>query len=168
MDKWREPVRIHSHQKKWYDAIWSGSMWRADCLDGHRSAGECSGTACSNQHRAFVDGNLNLKITLSVDWFGPFRGKYSGWHSTGAILMRIDNLPAHMTTLDRQCNGIHLVGLLPGPREQSKVRIQKFLRLITDELKVLDGEGAIITTAQHPEGKYCRSANAGWPHTDYR
>uniref|UniRef100_V5GTT2 Uncharacterized protein n=1 Tax=Kalmanozyma brasiliensis (strain GHG001) TaxID=1365824 RepID=V5GTT2_KALBG len=101
----------------------------------------------------FVDLGDHIKITLSIDWFTPFKGRYSGWHSSGAILMRIDNIPKNTISLDRKCAGIHLVGLLPGPKEQDVKMLTPFLQLITDELKMLYRDGIRIKTARHPEGR---------------
>lgn len=148
LDEWREDLGNNESAHPFiYDEVWSGSKWLADCCQT-----ECDSN-CTQRHRAFVDGGLNLKITLSVDWFGPFRGKFHGWHSTGAILLRIDNLPARLTTLDRQSRGIHLVGLLPGPKEQMKEKLQKYLQLIVDELKEFD-TGVKLVTSRFPQGKF--------------
>ncbi|SPO30242.1 uncharacterized protein UTRI_05706 [Ustilago trichophora] len=90
-------------------------------------------------------------------WFGPQKGKFHEWHSTGAILLRIDNLPARLTTHDRRCLGTHLVGLLPGPRESSATRLQKFLDLIVDELLDFDLRGKTIKTYAQPEGELVKA-----------
>jgi len=102
----------------------------------------------------FIDGDgLRIKITLSVDWFGTFKGRYSGWHSSGAIMARIDNLLASLITLDRRCAGIHLVGLIPGPKESSNSELEPYLKLVTDELAKLFVDGVRIRTSRYPEGE---------------
>ncbi|SPO27060.1 uncharacterized protein UTRI_10691 [Ustilago trichophora] len=134
-----------AHRRR-YGEIITGPAWLEDCDSG---AEECR-RRCHHEHAPFVAAGLNLKVTLSVDWFGPQKGKFHEWHSTGAILLRIDNLPARLTTHDRRCLGIHLVGLLPGPKESSATRLQKFLDLIVDELLDFDLRGKVLKTFGHP------------------
>ncbi|TKY89744.1 hypothetical protein EX895_001529 [Sporisorium graminicola] len=136
-----------------YAEISSGSAWLEDCGDG---ASACQ-YRCQLGHAPFVATGLNLKVTLSVDWFGPHKGKFHEWHSTGAVLLRIDNLPARLTTYDRRCLGIHLVGLLPGPKDTTAQNLQKFLKLIVEELKDFDGDGKLIPTLNHPEGEHVQA-----------
>ena len=71
--------------------------------------------------------------------------------------MRIDNLPAQLMTHDWCCLGIHLVGLLPGPKEMLVLQLQKFLKLLIDELKDFDSTGKVIKTSGHPEGKLVKA-----------
>ncbi|SPO22285.1 uncharacterized protein UTRI_00963 [Ustilago trichophora] len=136
-----------------YGEIPTGSAWLEDCSS---SAQDCR-RRCHHGHAPFVAAGLNLKVTLSVDWFGPHKGKFHGWHSTGAILLRIDNLPAQLTTHDRRCLGVHLVGLLPGPKDTAAVQLQKFLKLIVDELKDFASDGKVIKTVGHPEGELVKA-----------
>ncbi|SPO28739.1 uncharacterized protein UTRI_04617 [Ustilago trichophora] len=136
-----------------YSEVATGSAWLEDCGD---SAEDCR-RQCQRNHAPFVAAGLNLKVTLSVDWFGPQKGKFHEWHSTGAILLRIDNLPARSTTHDRRCLGTHLVGLLPGPKESSAARLQKFLKLVVDELKDFSLNGKVIKTHVRPEGELVKA-----------
>ena len=155
LDEWKAaPPQPQEDQR--YGEIWTGEAWRQDCTHF-----ECP-TPCRFKHTAFVDdGDLNLKITLNVDWFGPHKGRHVGYHSIGAILMRIDNLPERFSTLDRRCFGIHLIGLLPGPKEASKKPFMRYLQLVVDELIDLDRNGRLISTARHPEGKLSSSRYKG-------
>ena len=67
--------------------------------------------------------------------------------------MQIDNLPACLTTHDWCCLGIHLIGLLPSPKETLVLQLQKFLKLFVDELKDFGSTSKVIKTFGHPEGK---------------
>ncbi|SPO23113.1 uncharacterized protein UTRI_01791 [Ustilago trichophora] len=144
--------RTVTHRRR-YNEVVTGSAWLEDCDHG---AEDCRGQ-CHHDHTPFVAAGLNLKVTLLVDWFGPQKGKFHEWHSTGAILLRIDNLPAQLTTHDRRCLGTHLVGLLPGPRESSAARLQSFLTLIVDELLEFDLRGKVLKTHGHPEGELIKA-----------
>jgi len=129
-----------------FDTLWSGEAWRADCSNPH-----CE-PPCQ-RHLSFVDYPGNIKITLSVDWFGAFKGRYSGYHTSGAVLIRIDNIPQNLASLDRRCAGIHVVGILPGPKEPNLAQLSAYLKLVTDELCTLYRDGIFIKTARYPEGK---------------
>ncbi|SPO30873.1 uncharacterized protein UTRI_10255 [Ustilago trichophora] len=60
-------------------------------------------------------------------------------------------------THDWCCLGIHLVGLLPGPKDTSAAHLQKFLKLIVDELKDFEAEGKVIQTFGHPKGEQVKA-----------
>ncbi|CDU23132.1 uncharacterized protein SPSC_01762 [Sporisorium scitamineum] len=134
----------------WYDSVRIGKAWRDDC-----TRVSCK-TPCTD-HKPYVEESaFNLKVTLSVDWFRPFKGTYSSHYSIGTILMCVDNLPARFGTLDRKCRGIHLVSLLPGLAETPKKVVEQCLGLIIDEIHKLDERGALNKTASHPEGRTVR------------
>ncbi|CDW97637.1 hypothetical protein [Sporisorium scitamineum] len=131
-----------------------------DCQGNNTKRNEHSGS--SSGETIGVETNkrqarLNLKFTLFVDWFGPHKGKFHEWHSTGALLLRIDNLLARLTTYDRRCLGIHLVGLLPGPKDTTATNLQKYLQLVDDELKDFDDDGKVIQMVGHPDGKLVKA-----------
>jgi len=148
VDEWYDfLLNRESTNVQTFNTLWSGDMWRADCCHD-----ACS-TPCLLGHIPFVAFRHHLKITLSLDWFGPFKGHYSGFHTCGALLMRIDNIPKSLVSLDRRCAGIYLVGVLPGPKEQDLKRLTPYLKLVTDELSMLYSDGISIKTARHPEGE---------------
>ncbi|SPO31193.1 uncharacterized protein UTRI_10264 [Ustilago trichophora] len=131
----------------------TGLAWLDDCKS---SAEDCQ-HQCHHEHAPFVAASLNLKVTLSVDWFSPHKGKLHGWHITGAALLRINNLPAELTTHDWCCPGIHLIGLLPGSKETLVLQLQNFLKLLIDKLKDFDSTGKVIKTFGHPDGKLVKA-----------
>jgi len=148
VEAWYQHVqRSEGTAERRYSTLWSGELWRADC-----SSSSC-GTPCLSRHVAFVDFPMHIKITLSIDWFSAFHSRYSGTHSSGAILMRIDNIPSSLFALDRRCAGIHLVGILPGPKETTREQLDVFLEPLIEELAKLHTDGIRIPTARHPEGK---------------
>ncbi|CBQ69331.1 conserved hypothetical Ustilaginaceae-specific protein [Sporisorium reilianum SRZ2] len=149
IDGWRDFVqRAEQASSKTLDTLWSGRLWQADC-----SNVGCS-TTCNSRHMSYVTFGGNLKITLSIDWFSPFKGRYLGHHSSGAILLRIDNIPDSVVTVDCRCASIHLIGILPGPKEQTLALLTPYLKLLTDELKTLYRDEIRLKTARHPEGEY--------------
>jgi len=101
-----------------------------------------------------VDTCGAIKVSLSIDWFSAHKGRYSGYHSSGAVLLRIDNIPQNMVSVERRCTGIYVVGLIPGPHEPKITELTAYLKLVTDELKKLSIDGVSIKTARYPEGEY--------------
>ena len=153
LEEWRQQHRDEEDMaSKRYGPVWSGRAWRQDC-----SRVNCQ-TPCREDHMPFVDDCvLSLKLSLNVDWFHPFKGGFSGHYSTGVLLLRIDNMPERFSTLDRRCRGIHLVSLFPGPSDATFPCFADALRLVIDEIKLLDEQGITISTALHPEGRTIRA-----------
>jgi len=149
IEAWRDFLGSReSSSTKTYDTLWSGDSWRGDCLNA------ACGATCERHHFPFIDGRGHIKISLSIDWFAAHKGSYSGYHSSGAVLMRIDNIPQNLLTVERRCAGIYVIGMLPGPRETKLKELTAYLKLITDELAKLYVDGVCIRTARYPEGKY--------------
>ena len=70
----------------------------------------------------------NLGIMINLDWFQPFE---SSEYSTGAIYGVICNLPRDVRF---KKENMLTLGLLPGPKEVKKHRMNHFLAPIVDEL----------------------------------
>ncbi|KAE8227991.1 hypothetical protein CF326_g7092 [Tilletia indica] len=117
--------------------VWDGSAWRSD-LDP--------------QGRVFTDHNLSLLVALGIDWFSPFRSQYTSWHSTGAIMMCILNLPPR---LRYRVSSTYIAGCTPGPKEPKATRLGGYLQPMLEELKLLD-QGMTICTHTAPNGRLVR------------
>ena len=74
-------------------------------------------------------GNLNLCLTLNVDWFNPYEETQ---YSVGAIYLVVQNLPRSERF---KVSNIILVGLIPGPKEPKS--INPYLDLLVDDLRQL-------------------------------
>lgn len=127
-----------------YSGFWTGSRWFED-------------KSSPDSDCAFVDNADCFKITLSIDWFGPHKGRFHAWHSIGALLVRIDNLPRRLSVFDHHCSGVFLLGLLPGPKEVNADQLQPYLQLVVNELKVFDTPGCLIRTRRFPDGRLVRA-----------
>ena len=99
----------------------------------------------------FVNRPRSLMLTLNVDWFQPFNNSP---HSCGAIYLTINNLPR---SVRNKIKNIILVGMIPGPEEPSKDKMNHYLRPLVDELEALY-EGISIPTAQMETGTVVRAA----------
>ncbi|CAD6902671.1 unnamed protein product, partial [Tilletia controversa] len=111
--------------------VWDGLAWRSE-LDPQR--------------RAFTDHSLSLLVALGIDWFSLFRSQYTSWHSTGAILMCILNLPPRLRYL---FSSTYIAGCTPGPKEPKATAIGGYLRPMLEELELLN-EGMSICTHEAP------------------
>lgn len=49
-----------------------------------------------------------------------------------------------------------LSGILPGPKEQNPDEVQRYMRILVNELLMLWKEGVIIKTKGHPHGRRVR------------
>jgi len=61
--------------------------------------------------------------------------------------------PPSALVTDRRSAGVHLVGLIPGPKEPNHAELLPYLKLVTDELSKLFVDGVRINTARYPEGE---------------
>ncbi|THU81127.1 hypothetical protein K435DRAFT_823486 [Dendrothele bispora CBS 962.96] len=67
--------------------------------------------------------------------------------------LNIINLPPH---LRYRTSNILLWGILPGPKEQDSDEVQRFLRILVNELLRLWRHGIIVKTTKHPHGRLVR------------
>jgi len=148
IDSWMSYVseRELNHNKT-FDTLWSGDFWRADC-----SHPACE-VPCHLEHIPLVMARIHIKITITIDWFTAHKSRYSGNHASGAILMQIDNIASNLMTSVRKCAGIHVVGILPGPKDPTADLLPQFLKPLTDELNQLYVDGTVTPTARHPVGE---------------
>ncbi|CAD6899627.1 unnamed protein product, partial [Tilletia controversa] len=114
------------------------------------------GTAWSSERdrndKRFVDHSHSFLVALGIDWFSPFSSQYTSWHSTGAIMMTLLNLPER---LRYHPSTTYLAGCTPGPKEPSAARLPCYLRPLLTELLDLD-EGVRIPTLRKPNGQLVR------------
>ncbi|CAD6915005.1 unnamed protein product, partial [Tilletia caries] len=102
--------------------------------------------------RPFTDHTLSLLTALGIDWFSPFRSQYTSWHSTGAIMMTILNLPQRLRYMQAST---YLSGCTPGPKEPSATRVGQYVQPLMEELaEFVDGK--IIPTSTAPNGRKVR------------
>jgi Transposase family tnp2 len=94
----------------------------------------------------------HLGIIINLDWFQPFE---SSVYSTGVMYGAICNLPR-----DRRFKKENMLtlGLLPGPQEVKKHRINHFLAPIIDELLELWNGYDLPISTKFPNGKRIRLA----------
>ncbi|KAE8230193.1 hypothetical protein CF326_g4812 [Tilletia indica] len=95
---------------------------------------------------------LSLLCSLGVDWFSPFRSQYTSWHSTGAIMMTILNLPPR---LRYHPSFTYLAACTPGPKEPAATRVGRYLQPLVDELCEF-ADGKSIRTLKRPNGQLVR------------
>jgi len=94
----------------------------------------------------------NLGIMINLDWFQPFE---SAVYSTGAIYGVICNLPRDLRF---KKENMLILGILPGPHEVKKHRINHFLApIVTELLDLWDGYDLPISS-KFPNGKKIRVA----------
>ncbi|CAD6981335.1 unnamed protein product [Tilletia controversa] len=114
------------------------------------------GTAWSSERdrndKRFVDHSHSFLVALGIDWLSPFSSQYTSWHSTGAIMMTLLNLPER---LRYHPSTTYLAGCTPGPKEPSAARLPCYLRPLLTELLALD-EGVRIPTLRKPNGQLVR------------
>jgi hypothetical protein len=88
-----------------------------------------------------------LALALNVDWFQPYASEN---YTMGAIYMTVLNLPREERYL---VENIILVGILPGPRETPREKLQAAMRPLRDELLKFFRGGVTMATADHPKGR---------------
>ena len=113
------------HREGVYTDVYDGRVWK-DFLE--------------YQGKPFRSLPFNFGLHLNVDWFQPFKHTQ---HAEGAIYLTIFNLPREERYL--QENTI-LLGIIPGPKEPTKV-INSFLQPFIKELLSL-WRGVVMSTAQ--------------------
>lgn len=132
IEQWRGREQIDDHLFDIYD----GKAWN----DMKGSDG-----------RRFVNDKRSLMLSLNVDWFQPSEHMQ---YSVGAIYLCINNLPRSCRNKLENCV---LVGVMPGPKEQTAQQIGHYLKPMVNELKKLY-QGIIMPTFEMPKGVPVRAA----------
>ena len=88
----------------------------------------------------FLCQPYNFTLSINVDWFQPYEGSV---YAAGALYIAILNLPR---TECYKANNIHLLGIIPGPKEP-ELTINTFLRPFVS--KLLDLWNGAVTMKTH-------------------
>ncbi|KAK0470420.1 uncharacterized protein EV420DRAFT_1616565 [Desarmillaria tabescens] len=112
------------------------------------------------------DTELQIGLTLSMDWFSYLRSLIVPSHSSGPMSFNIINLPdwlwyvpvAHIVILlmpwyRYRTSNLLLSGITPGPKEQTSDQIQCFMWVFVNELIHLYEDGFVVPTEKYPEGR---------------
>ncbi|EPQ57917.1 hypothetical protein GLOTRDRAFT_91486 [Gloeophyllum trabeum ATCC 11539] len=92
---------------------------------------------------------LRIGVTLSLDWFNKNTSNYCGSHSIGIVSFCVTNLPPELRYMT---SNLLIPVIIPGPSEPTAEQLQKYLKIIVDDLIKLFEEGIMIKTPQYPEG----------------
>ena len=110
-------------QKYWKTHTVAAGTYYADIYDG-----------AVWKHFNEMDSVHNLNLMMNVDWFNPYEETQ---YSVGAVYLVIQNLPRYERF---KLTNIVLVGLIPGPKEPSKIINTYYLEpLINDLIKLYQG-----------------------------
>ena len=93
------------------------------------------------------NADSHLGLILNLDWFQPYDNTV---HSTGVIYAAICNLPRNIRF---KRENLLILGLLPGPNEVGLHKINHYLALIVDELKLLWNGINLEKSQNHPNGR---------------
>lgn len=92
----------------------------------------------------FVDDNRSLLLTLNVDWFCPFIDDFP--YSCGAMYLTINNLPRSERY---KVENVILVGVMLEPKEPQTAEMNRYLKPLVDELRILY-TGQMMRTHKSP------------------
>ncbi|EJF59017.1 hypothetical protein DICSQDRAFT_14970, partial [Dichomitus squalens LYAD-421 SS1] len=96
---------------------------------------------------------LRIGLTLGVDWFSYLRSKISPSHSSCPMSFSIINLPFY---LRYRTAYLLLAGIMPGPKEADPDQVQRYMRVLVNELIRLWKYGAMVPTPKYPKGRRIR------------
>lgn len=85
--------------------------------------------------------------------FSYIRSQIAPGHSSAPISFSIANLPSRFRY---RTSNLILTNILPGPKEQSPDQVQRFLRILVNELLRLWKDGFVCPTENHPTGRRVR------------
>lgn len=96
-------------------------------------------------------------FSLNVDFFNVQQNRLSGAHTShGIISMSCLNLPHHLRF---KPENMHIVGIVPGPKEPKLTKINHYLKPLVDDMAESWHRGVQYTsTALYPEGRLTKSA----------
>ncbi|KAE9386142.1 hypothetical protein BT96DRAFT_960642 [Gymnopus androsaceus JB14] len=106
---------------------------------------------------AIEAGELRIGVMLGVDWFSYLRSQIAPSHTSCPMSYSVINLPAHLRFSYRTAN-LFLAGILPGPKEANPDQVQRYLRVLINELLRLWTDGVVIKTPKFPQGHLVRVA----------
>ncbi|KZT26645.1 hypothetical protein NEOLEDRAFT_1062734, partial [Neolentinus lepideus HHB14362 ss-1] len=121
-------------------------------LDGEvpRTVKDSSGKCFFARSSLSQPNELRIGVTFSLDWFNKNVSNYCGSHSVGVTSFCVSNLPPEL----RYMTSNLLVPIVtPGPSEPTSEQLQKYLRILVDDLIKLFEEGVMIKTPLYPEGR---------------
>ncbi|KAF7367759.1 hypothetical protein MSAN_00839900 [Mycena sanguinolenta] len=149
MDKWRSKKRTAGVYKDFFDRRIAKEIQGPDDLPFFRPG---------QSPQSGPDNELRIGLTLGVDWFSYLRSQIAPSHSSGPISFNIVNFRSF---LRYRTTNLILRGIMPGPKEQDPDQVQRFMRVIVDELLRLWLQGFWVTTPNHPLGRLVRVILAG-------
>ncbi|KAE8228469.1 hypothetical protein CF326_g6598 [Tilletia indica] len=101
----------------------------------------------------FLERRVNLNLALGLDWFTPYHSSNTASYTIGVLSIRIDNLPP----LKRyRPEHMHVVAILPGPRQTSTNGLEAAFRPLIEELRQLY-DGVLMEVHGYPIQRLVRA-----------